>query len=78
MTKTQTHLGDECLAALEALGGEANTDDIAREVRVGPISALCAMGRLGKKGLVVKCEKGNKKGNPRWRLPVIGEEGFEQ
>ena len=77
MRPTGVYGGDDVLAALERLDGEAQTDEIAAEAGLGEVRALTALGAIGAKGRVVKCERGNKKGNPRWRLPVFGEEGFE-
>lgn len=76
MNRTGTYGGDEVLAALEDLGGEAQTDEIANRAGLGEVRALTALGALGAKHFVVKCDRGNKKGNPRWRLPLVGEEGF--
>lgn len=76
MTRTGTYGGDDVLAALEDLGGEAQTDEIAREAGLSEVRALTALGAISQKHFVVKCEHGNKKGNPRWRLPMVGEEGF--
>lgn len=78
MSRTGVYGGDEVLGALERLGGEAQTDEIAQEASMREVRALTALGAIGAKGHVVKCERGNKKGNPRWRLPLVGEEGFTE
>jgi hypothetical protein len=77
MSRTGVYRGDGVLAALEALDGEAQTDEIAAEAGISSVEALVTLGNLGSKNFVVLCETGNKRANPRWRLPQFGEEGFQ-
>ena len=69
--------GDEVLAALEELGGEASTEEIAEQAGLNSTPVLVAAGKLGKKEMlrIIDTDRPSR-GNPRWRLPQVGEAGF--
>lgn len=77
-SKTEIFRGEQVLAALNELEGEANTEAIAERSDLGHVGTLVTCGQLSASGLIHKCSRGNKRGNPRWRLPVVGEEGYER
>jgi hypothetical protein len=68
--------GDQLIEALAELGGEASTDELAEQMALREISTLVAAGKLAKAERIIRAESGHKKGNPRWRLPEVGEQGF--
>lgn len=69
--------GDEVLAALKDLGGEASTEEIAERAEVNSTAALVSLGKLGGKRLVHPVESDRPvRGNPSWRVPEVGEQGF--
>jgi hypothetical protein len=69
--------GDDVLAALQELGGQADTVALAEQAEFDHTATLAAAGKLGKAGFIHLSESDRpSRGNPSWRLPEIGEAGF--